>query len=450
MNAKAISAADRVADEARNDVRERLAGGGAVVVEAIAGGGKSTFVVDTVDELAADARIVVAAPTNEQVYALVRSIARKRPDEPLHYAPSKAAELPYAPPPSLVVCRPAGESRGYRVLVATLHKIADAFSRGDLDEADLLIVDEAFQANSGVYYQVAEIASTHLLVGDAGQIDPFSTAPGAAELRGLAEDPVRTSVEVLLDNHPETPRHRLPITRRLDERAVPPARAFYSPEHEFEAAVPAGVRSLDFATRLQRDSRQRELDAALRSAASSGWTHLELPAAPALPSDPELVEAAADLVATALAPDMHATVDCERYGRRALGADRIAVGASHREQVRALRRAMLDRGVESVTIDTANRLQGLEFDLVIALHPLAGLPAADTFHLESGRLCVLTTRHRHACIVVGRASDRELLDGLPPSGEAYLGREDEPLLEGWRTHQRFFEALAPYRVRLAA
>ena len=111
---------------------------------------------------------------------------------------------------------------------------------------------------------------------------------------------------------------------------------------------------------------------------------------------------------------------------------------------------MAERGIEGVTVDTANRLQGLEFDLVIALHPLAGLPSADAFHLESGRLCVLTTRHRQACIVLGRASDRQLLDGLPPSGEAYLGRDDEPLLEGWRTHQRFFEALTPHRVSFAA
>ncbi len=450
MNTDAIRAADCVAREARDNVRARVAGGGAVVVEAIAGGGKSTFVVDTVDELAKEARVVVAAPTNEQVYALVRSIADKRPGEPVHYTPSKTAELPFAPPSGLVVCRPASESQGYRILVATLHKVADAFSRGDIEEADLLVIDEAFQANAGIYYQVAEIARTHLLVGDAGQIDPFSTAPGAAELRGLSENPVRTSVEVLIENHPDTPCHRLPITRRLDERAVPAARSFYSPEHGFEAAVPTGVRTLELATRLQRDPHQRELDAVLRSAASAGWAHVELPAAPALPSDPELVNLAADLVATALAPDMHATVDCERHGRRALGADRIAVGASHRDQVRALRRAVLDRGVEGVTVDTANRLQGLEFDLVVALHPLAGLAAPDEFHLESGRLCVLTTRHRHACIVLGRASDRELLNGLPPSGEAYLGRDDEPLLDGWNVHRRFFEALDPHRHRLAA
>ena len=448
MNQDVIAQAERVAGLARDDVRRQLGTGGAIVVEAVAGAGKSTFIVETVDELADDATIVVAAPTNDQVYALVRLIAARRPGRPLYYTPSSTAELPFPTPPGVQVCRPASQARRARIVIATLHKIADALARTDLDQADLLIVDEAFQANPGGYYQVADIAPTHLLVGDAGQIDPFSTAPAAAELRGLSEDPVRTSVEVLLENHPGTPVHRLPITRRLDERAVPAIRAFYSPEHVFGAATPAGHRRLELATRLQRDPRQRRLDAIVRSAADAGWAHVELPAAPSLPTDPSLMRLVADLVATALHPDLHAYASCERHGHRPLTADRIAVGASHREQVRALRQALRDRGISGVTADTANRLQGLEYDVVVAVHPLAGLPAADTFHLESGRLCVLATRHRHACIVVGRASDRDLLTGLPPSGEAYLGRDDEPLLDGWATHQRFFAALEGHRHEL--
>jgi AAA domain len=450
VNQRAIDAAELVASEARGDVRGRLADGGAVVVEAVAGGGKSTFVVETVDRLADEATIVVVAPTNEQVYALVRTLADRRPGLPLHYVPASSAELPFPPPPGVQVCRPARQARGGRILVATLHKIADALGRGDIDRADLLIVDEAFQADAGIYYRVADIAPTHLLVGDAGQIDPFSTAAGAAELRGLAEDPVRTSVEVLLENHPDTPRHRLPITRRLDERAVPAVRAFYSLDHHFEAAVPTGIRELRFATRLKHDRRQRTLDAILRDAGVDGWAHVELPAAPALPTDPQLVSLAADLVATAMAAEMHGETGCERHGSNPLAAERIAVGASHRDQVRSLRRALVERGVSGVTVDTANRLQGLEYDLVVALHPLAGLPAPDTFHLESGRLCVLATRHRHACIVLGRSSDRTLLRTLPPSGEAYLGRDDEPLLDGWDVHQRFLDALDPHRHSLAA
>ena len=56
---------------------------------------------------------------------------------------------------------------------------------------------------------------------------------------------------------------------------------------------------------------------------------------------------------------------------------------------------------------------------------------------------MLATRHRHGCVVVGRQSDRDLLDAVPPSGEAWLGRDDEPLLDGWEVHRRFYEAVEP-------
>jgi hypothetical protein len=61
---------------------------------------------------------------------------------------------------------------------------------------------------------------------------------------------------------------------------------------------------------------------------------------------------------------------------------------------------------------------------------------------------VLLTRHRHPCIVVGRAGDRELLDGVPPATPAYLGAEDDPVLDGWGVHQAVFNALEPYRIEL--
>ena len=103
-----------------------------------------------------------------------------------------------------------------------------------------------------------------------------------------------------------------------------------------------------------------------------------------------------------------------------------------------------------VVVDTANRLQGLEFDFVIALHPLAGLPEADGFHLDPGRLCVMLTRHRHGCIVVGRASDHTLLDGFAPSTPAYLGSEVDQVLDGWRIHRQVYRTLLGHGNRFLA
>jgi hypothetical protein len=82
-------------------------------------------------------------------------------------------------------------------------------------------------------------------------------------------------------------------------------------------------------------------------------------------------------------------------------------------------------------------------------HPLAGLPEADGFNLDPGQLCVLLTRHRQACIVVGRAGDHEILeDQPPPSTPAYLGWDPDPLLDGWEVHRQVCVEMVPWKVAL--
>jgi hypothetical protein len=99
-----------------------------------------------------------------------------------------------------------------------------------------------------------------------------------------------------------------------------------------------------------------------------------------------------------------------------------------------------------VTCETANRLQGLQFDVVVVWHPLAGLPEADPFHLDPGRLAVLLTRHRQACIVVGREGDADLVAGIPPATPAFVGVAGDPVLDGFEVHAEVFHRLAALRV----
>ncbi|MGH3224075.1 MAG: AAA domain-containing protein, partial [Streptosporangiaceae bacterium] len=102
--------------------------------------------------------------------------------------------------------------------------------------------------------------------------------------------------------------------------------------------------------------------------------------------------------------------------------------------------------IQGITVDTANRLQGREFDLVIVLHPLSGRRDATAFHLESGRLCVLTTRHRHACIVVARAGIPELLDAHPSTDPVHLNVPVK-FPDGWEAHQALLSHLQHHKVR---
>ena len=127
-------------------------------------------------------------------------------------------------------------------------------------------------------------------------------------------------------------------------------------------------------------------------------------------------------------------------------ADRIAIGMAHRDQAAAVRQFLpADSGI---TVDTANRLQGREYDVTIVWHPLSGRKDAPAFHLESGRLCVLTSRHRHACVVVARAGISELLDAHPSTGRMYLN-EIVKFPDGWEANQAVMSHLNKHRVSAA-
>jgi hypothetical protein len=443
-----VAAAERVADQAITDL---LSGGSrprGVVVPAPAGAGKSHLVATGVGRSRRQGlRVAVAAPTNEQAFGLVRTIAQMHCTDgrqTVTFVPASDKSLPAA-----ILCLPgvrqlsAADAQRESLIVGTLDKLGNAFTRGTLAGFDALLMDESYQADSAKYYAAGGLAPLHLLVGDGGQISPFATIADPGRWRGLPEDPLQTAVGVLRRNHPRTPVYGLPITRRLDDRAASVARLFY-PDLPFRPAVRSGVRQLRMGRRPA--GVPRVLDKALDLAASAGWAHVELPRAPVLPTDPEAVAMLADLVRRLF--DRGPQVRCERQPRPApLRPEQVAVGVSHNDQKDALRLALDSRGLGGVVVQTANKLQGLEFEVVFVWHPLSGLPEADEFHLDPGRLCVLLTRHRQACVVVGRDGDRDLLeDQVPPPTAAYLGWDPDPVLDGWEVHREVFAALESFRL----
>ena len=445
FNTTVVRNADRVIEAALADLQDAAGDEQAVVVAAPAGAGKSYLVETTVDRLRPKRKIVVAAPTNEQAFDLTRRIsdrlATSQPRQRVTHLHSGSV----TPPPDVaarrnVDCMPRGVPASAGVVVGTIDKLADALLRGDLDTRDVLIIDEAYQASSSHYLRIGAIAPTHLLVGDPGQIDPFSTLPDGDHWRGLSEDPVQTAVSVLLRNHPDSPRHRLPITRRLAPAAAATAAAFY-PGHAFAPAVKEGVRRFEMPSAGRRPS---TTDRVLDAAAVSGWGYLELPSGITVAADPEIVAATVGVIDRVL--DRTPTINCERYAPGLLRPERTAVAVSHRDQASRVRAELDALGHTDVVVDTANHLQGLEFDFIAAVHPLAGLAEADPFHLDPGRLCVMLTRHRHACVVIGRTGDAELLAGVPPATPAYLGWEVDPVLDGWSTHRHVYNTLRNHRI----
>jgi hypothetical protein len=442
-----VAAAAAVEDAMRADLM-RLAGQEAAVVAAApAGAGKSHFVAATVGLLRAEGlRVALAAPTNDQVQSLVERVKQLNPDLPVAFVHGQGRQLPPGTAALPGVTQPsAADAQRQRdpLVIATVDKLADAFLRNGLGGFDVLVIDEAYQADAARYYTAAGVAATHLLVGDTGQLDPFSPIDDATYWRGGPEDPLQTAVGVLLRNHPGTPVHQIPVTWRLEPRAVPVARCFY-PGHPFSAAVQPGVREMRLTRPGPGSQVLAPIDAALDEAARHGWAHVTLPGAPVLTADPTTAVFIRELVHRLLARS--AQVRCENRGPgfASLRPADIAVGVSHNDQ-KDLMRALLDSyDLPGVRVDTANRLQGLTFEVVIAWHPLAGSTVTDAFHLDPGRLCVLLTRHRQACIVVGRDTDRALLEGVPPATPGFLGWDPDPVLDGWDAHEGVFQLLEPH------
>ncbi|URM91282.1 AAA family ATPase [Streptomyces sp. MRC013] len=427
----------------RSILEDTLRGGArGVVVDSPPGAGKSTLVVRAALELAAAGRpLMVVAQTNAQVDDLVLRIAEKEPELPvgrLHASDADAYDKALDGLDQVVKSAKAADLAGLPVVVSTAAKWAHVKGVGPWRHA---IVDEAYQMRSDALLAVAGLFERALFVGDPGQLDPFSVV-GAEQWAGLSYDPSASAVSTLLAHNPELPQHRLPVSWRLPASAAPLVSEAFYPYTPFRAGTGPGDRRLAFGAASDGSAADRVLD----EAAESGWGLLELPARHTPRTDPEAVRACALVVRRLL--DRGAAAVSERAGHPVpVTADRVAVGTAHRDQAAAVRAALADLGVPGVTVDTANRLQGREYDVTVVLHPLSGRPDATAFHLETGRLCVLVSRHRHACVVVCREGVADLLDEHPSTEPVQLGVTVR-FPDGWEANHAVLSHLSEHRVRL--
>ncbi|MER7912084.1 AAA domain-containing protein [Streptomyces sp. NPDC096068] len=414
-----------------------------VVVDSPPGAGKSTLVVRAALELAAAGRpLMVVAQTNAQVDDLVLRLAEKEPELEvgrLHSSDSDPYDKALDDLENVRKSAKAGDLAGLPVVISTAAKWGHVKNVEPWAHA---IVDEAYQMRSDALLAVAGLFERALFVGDPGQLDPFSVV-GAEQWAGLTYDPSASAVSTLLAHNPELPQHRLPVSWRLPASAAPLVSDAFYPYTPFRSGTGHGDRKLSFGVPSDGSGPDRVLD----EAAESGWGLLELPARHTPRTDPEAVGAIA-LVVRRLLDRGGAAVSERAEAPVPLTPDRIAVGTAHRDQAAAVRAALADLGVSGVTVDTANRLQGREYDVTVVLHPMSGRPDATAFHLETGRLCVLASRHRHACVVVCRAGVAELLDEHPSTEPVRLGAAVS-FPDGWEANHAVLSHLGEHRVAWA-
>jgi hypothetical protein len=411
-----------------------------VVVDSPPGAGKSALVVRAAAELAAAGeRVLIAGQTNEQVDDLADRLASGHPDLSVGRLGARGYALPerVARHRGVQVATSVSDLGECPVVLGTAAKWATVTEAAPWPWA---IIDEAYQMRSDLLLRMAGLFGKALFVGDPGQLDPFSVVATERWL-GLSWDPMSSAVAVMLNHNPQIPVHTLPVSWRLPATAAPVISESFYPFTGFTSATSYGERRLEWTTHSFGAS---AFNLALDTAAESGWALYELPHRHTLRTDAEAVRACAGLVARLLERGPQAL--SERMPQPVpVTPSRVAVGTAHRDQALAVRRALAELGIDGVVADTANRLQGREFDVVIVLHPLSGRRDATAFHLEAGRLCVLTSRHRHACIVVARAGIPELLDAHPSVDPVHLGVPAK-FPDGWEANQSIMSHLAKWRV----
>lgn len=433
-----------LANAAVNDILTALTSGTTqpLVVDSPPGAGKSTLVVRAARTLAAAGeRCIIVAQTNHQVDDLLISLAD--PAAPQLRLGRLAGGNYEAPEDVLalsgtIISKDIKDVLSCDVIVATAMKWAYI----DGPRWQWAIIDEAYQMRSDALLLIAKLFDRALLVGDPGQLDPFSIV-STPRWTGLPHDPLNNAVTVLT-NHNDATLHTLPVSWRLPPSAVGlVSRAFY-PFTPFHPGTAPATRTLAFTTK----GLHNPLDATVEEAATTGWALHELPPRHTGRIDAEAAHATVALASRLLARGADAVCEKHPAGRRLKPAD-IAIGTAHREQARHIQQLINHtphtRGVRA---DTANRLQGREFAVTIVLHPLSGRRDASAFHLEAGRLCVLASRHRHACIVVARAGITDLLDRHPSNDPVPLGVPAK-FPDGWEAHQHVLDHLSKHRVPAA-
>lgn len=424
-------------------------GAGTTLVDSPPGAGKSTLTRDISGRLVAKSlQVPVVVQTNSQA------------DDMVH---------------SLLVENQARLQRGDRALrVGRLHRAGwgppdwltgspDALASKDLDHLDradiivapaakwarvsgswpVAIIDEAYQMKSVDLLWIGAMADELLAVGDPGQVDPFTTAD-ATQFRTMPLSPISPAALTLAKTQPDAQTFALPVSWRLTPQAAAlVSAAFY--RTPFTAGTAAGDRSMSPGNSLMAQPAR----STVRQVCSTGWAHLELPSQLMPDNDPEVANQLAQTVLALL--DAQITLHSRGRRPRRLTTDGIAVGAAHHSQVNAVRDALAalshSRGAipPPVTIDTANTLQGRQFDVTLVWHPLSGRRNTSEFHLDAGRLCVLMSRHLYGCIVVSRAGIADQLLASPSTDEYYPDGEGQ--VDGWLAQSRALAMLRPYVIR---
>jgi hypothetical protein len=398
-----------------------------IVVKAPPGSGKTYLLVQASKQAVERdraLRIAIACQTNSQADDVCRRLAAAG----VSCVRLASGEGPTMEASGLVAVIRSGSEipAGGAVVVATSKKWS--MGNAPAPSFDVLLIDEAWQLAFGDFTALTKVSGRFVLVGDPGQIAPVMSID-TARWSELPAGPHMPAPEAICSLHPRLARAELTHTHRLSHETAAVVRNFY--DFHFEAVAQPGDRRVS--ARLGGD--YRRIGEAL---SETGLALAELPTpdgGPAEENDRELAASVAELVRAVLDAKSEVTFD---GATRLLQPADIGIVATHRVLNTELRLALAAGLREHVRVDTAERWQGLERRLMVAVHPLSGCVSPTEFDLGTGRLCVMASRHQCGLLVVtrdhvGPTLEQALLPATQPLGKPDVAGR------GLASHRRFRE-----------
>ncbi len=333
-------------------------GGELTIVDSSPGAGKTTLVANVVSNLAlrADMNILAAMPTRAQALSFARRLAKEYPVDKINIVIKDVdqADLPegYNAEKQL--------ANVPRVTITTLAKAKFI----DKSTFDLIIIDEAYQATHALASQARGDIPQTLMVGDPGQIGPVVTVD--TSIWSGQKDAPHLPAPLVTVGADDVERFSLGVTYRLG----PVSASIVAPIYKFP--VESGRPSREAVT---RDGDIADEVFSIEVDHSDEVDNLECLAT--------MVRRAAEFVGGSV-------IQGEEV--REITDSDIALVVSRNSQVSILTGMSRSLG-HDFAIGTADRLQGGEWPVVVALDPMYGSNGESEHNQSVGRLCVMVSRH---------------------------------------------------------
>jgi hypothetical protein len=384
------------------------------VVQAPPGSGKTHLLLTAVKEaFQQKQRVAIATQTRSQADDICRRLAGPEFLLPAIRFIAKGGSLTGLPAGIQALADHKALPSGPCIVVGTTAKwglieLVAAF--------DVVFIEEAWQMDWADFMLLGQVASRFVMIGDPGQIPPVVSID-ASRWETAPRGPHRAAPELVLHERRAADLClQLPATRRLPHDTAALINPFY--DFAFDAWAEPGERSLTMG-RPGQGPLGAALDLMAR-ATTVGVTLPTPPGGPPLECDQDVASLAVSVIQHMLDRQAEFVMDGHRGP---LKSTDIGLSATHHVMNTAMAMRLSGK-LAGVSIDTPERWQGLERKVMVVVHPLSGVSQPSAFDLETGRLCVMASRHQVGLVIVSRDHLTDTLDTHLPTAEQAVGRAD--------------------------